>query len=79
MTTVSIFRNRSNQAVRIPKSMEFEGVAELEANRVGDVLTLRPVRPTWASFADLPAADDDFLTVRPTVVAPRPIFEDPDE
>jgi len=30
----------------------------------------RPAGPTWVSFADVPAADDDFLTVRPTVIAP---------
>ena len=79
MTTVSIFRNRSNQAIRIPRGMEFEGVTELEVSRVGDVLTLRPVRPTWDSFADVPTADDDFLATRPTIVASRPVFEEPDQ
>ena len=30
MRTVSIFRNGKNQAVRLPKDMEFEGITELE-------------------------------------------------
>ncbi|MCL2466148.1 MAG: hypothetical protein FWF02_05100 [Micrococcales bacterium] len=39
-----------------------------------------PVRSLlWVSFADLPAADDDFLVERPTIVAPRPVFAEPDE
>jgi len=42
--------NRSNQAIRIPKAMSFPGVTELEASRVGDVLTLRPIKPSWESF-----------------------------
>ncbi|MDR0417669.1 MAG: type II toxin-antitoxin system VapB family antitoxin [Propionibacteriaceae bacterium] len=70
--TVSIFMNRSNQAVRIPKELSFHGVEELEMRRVGDVITLRPVKPDWASFFDLPPADDDFLAERPDVVEFRP-------
>lgn len=67
MRTVSIFRNAKNQAIRIPKDMEFEGVSELEIRREGDTLVLRPVRPTWASFADAPLADADFLCERDDV------------
>ena len=66
--TVSIFRNNANQAVRIPKDMKFEGVTELEIRREGDTLLLRPVHPTWASFADEPLADEDFLAQRPSIV-----------
>ncbi|MET3551187.1 type II toxin-antitoxin system VapB family antitoxin [Burkholderia sp. 567] len=68
MRTVSIFKNARNQAIRIPKDMEFEGVTELEIRREGDTLLLRPVRPTWLSFATEPHADADFLLERPTVV-----------
>ncbi|CAI8718676.1 AbrB/MazE/SpoVT family DNA-binding domain-containing protein [Burkholderia ambifaria] len=68
MRTVSIFKNARNQAIRIPKDMEFEGVTELEIRREGDTLLLRPVRPTWLSFATEPRADADFLVERPTVV-----------
>lgn len=38
MRTVSIFKNARNQAIRIPKDMEFEGVTELEIRREGDTL-----------------------------------------
>ncbi|AOJ73427.1 MULTISPECIES: type II toxin-antitoxin system VapB family antitoxin [Burkholderia] len=70
MRTVSIFKNASNQAIRIPKDMAFEGVTELEIRREGDTLLLRPVRPTWTSFAAESRADDDFLSERPEIVEP---------
>ena len=31
-------------------------------------LLLRPVRPTWLSFANEPLADTDFLAERPAVI-----------
>ncbi|AOJ31502.1 type II toxin-antitoxin system VapB family antitoxin [Burkholderia metallica] len=67
MRTVSIFKNARNQAIRIPKDMECEGVTELEIRREGDTLLL-PVRPTWLSFASEPLADAAFLAERPAVV-----------
>jgi len=66
--TVSIFKNNANQAVRIPKDMQFEGVTELEIQREGNTILLRPVRPNWISFAGEPIADADFLAERPDVV-----------
>ncbi|MEX3630273.1 MAG: type II toxin-antitoxin system VapB family antitoxin [Burkholderia sp.] len=75
MRTVSIFRNNANQAIRIPKDLEYQGVAELEITREGDTITLRPVRPTWSSFAALEPADPDFLSERTPVVAPERRFE----
>jgi antitoxin VapB len=68
MRTVSIFKNGKNQAVRLPNDMAFKGISELEISREGDVITLRPVRPSWASLPDLAKADADFLVERPTVV-----------
>jgi antitoxin VapB len=68
MRTVSIFKNGKNQAIRLPKEMEFEGVSELEIIKNGDSITLRPLRPSWISFIDLPKADDDFLQDRPPVI-----------
>ncbi len=69
MRTVSIFKNGKNQAVRLPADMAYEGIGELEITREGDVITLRPVRPSWTSFAELPKADDNFLIDRPDVVS----------
>lgn len=66
--TVSIFRNNRNQAIRLPKDFEFQGVTELIIERQGDTILLRPVRPDWVSFADVPRSDDDFLVDRPDLV-----------
>ena len=68
MRTVSIFKNSRNQAIRIPKDMEFQGVLELEIVKDGDTLTLRPARPSWTSLKELPAVDEPFLTDRPDVI-----------
>lgn len=68
MRTVSIFKNGKNQAVRLPTDMAYEGVGELEISREGDVITLRPARPSWASISELPKADAGFLQERPAVV-----------
>lgn len=68
MRKVALFRNGKNQAVRLPMDMAYEGVEELEISREGDVTTLRPVRPSWESFADLVKADPDFLRDREPVV-----------
>ena len=54
MRTVSIFKNGKNQAIRLPTDMAYEGVGELEITRNGDTITLRPVRPSWLSLAELP-------------------------
>lgn len=70
MRTVSLFKNGRNQAVRLPKEFEFEGVSELEITRDGDALVLRPVRKSWESFAFVDKADADFLIDRPSVVDP---------
>lgn len=68
MRTVSIFKNGQNQAVRLPKDMAFDGVNELEIHKDGDVITLRPIRPDWLSFAGQEKADDDFMSERQDVV-----------
>ncbi|MDR0283435.1 MAG: type II toxin-antitoxin system VapB family antitoxin [Propionibacteriaceae bacterium] len=88
-TRVSIFRNRNNQAVRIPKDMSFpDSVTELDVSRVGDTVILRPPRRSWESLAGAAAAlgiaDDDpffaYLEERHEVVGPpRPVFDDMDD
>ncbi len=75
MRKVSIFRNGKNQAIRLPKDMEYEGVSELEITREGDVIILRPVRPNWLTLADQPKADGDFLRERPAVVGDEGRFK----
>ena len=62
--TVSIFRNNRNQAIRLPKDLEFQGMTELTIERQGDTILLRPVRPDWLSLMEEPSADADFLGER---------------
>lgn len=62
----SIFRNGSNQAVRLPQELRFaDDVKEVRIRRQGDSLLISPVRPDWASFFDLDAdVPEDFLSNR---------------
>ena len=75
MRTVSIFKNGNNRAIRLPRDLDFEGVSELEIVREGDSIILRPVRPSWASFAELERADADFMTEREEVIGDEGRFE----
>lgn len=69
MRTAALFRNGRNQAVRLPREFEFQGVSEVEITRDGEALVLRPVRKTWVSFAELERADEDFLAERPDIIS----------
>ena len=66
--TVSIFRNNRNQAIRLPRDLEFQGVAELTIERQGDTIILRPVRPDWLSLMNEPHADEAFLRERSDLI-----------
>lgn len=68
MTTVPIFKNGKNQAIRLPKEMEFQGIQELAITKDGDIITLRPVRPDWLSFSKIEKADKDFMVQREDVL-----------
>lgn len=68
MRTVAIFKNGKNQAVRLPKDMEYQGICDLEIIKNGDTITLRPARPDWLSLTECPKVDDDFLLERPDVI-----------
>jgi antitoxin VapB len=62
----SIFRNGSNQAVRLPQELRFsDSVREVRIRKLADGLLLSPVKPDWSSFfaveVDVP---DDFLASR---------------
>ena len=75
MRTVSIFKNGNNRAIRLPRDLDFDGVSELEIVREGDSIILRPVRPTWSSFASLEKADAGFLVEREDVISEEGRFE----
>lgn len=75
MRTVSIFSNGKNQAVRLPRDMEYSQVSRLEIKKDGDIITLRPVRPSWSSLMEFERADPDFLVERKTVISDEGRFD----
>ncbi|MER2474922.1 type II toxin-antitoxin system VapB family antitoxin [Photorhabdus laumondii] len=68
MRTVVVFKNGNNRAVCLPHDLDFEGVNELEISREGDIITLRPVKPSWNSFSRQEKANSNFLTERLDIV-----------
>ena len=61
---VSIFKNGNNQAIRLPKDMEFEEAKSVTIRREGRSLVLTPVKKSWISYLDEPDTEDDFLQHR---------------
>ncbi len=59
-----VFTNGKNKAVRLPKDFGFERVNEVVIRKEGKSLVITPLRKDWISFADLPAADEDFMADR---------------
>jgi antitoxin VapB len=59
-----LFINGRSQAVRIPKEFAFAGVDAVHIEKRGSALILTPARSTWESFAELPAAAEDFMLMR---------------
>ena len=74
MKTVAIFKNGNNQAVRLPKEMEFVDVSELEIEKVGNTVTLRPVKANWLNLASIEPIDD-FLDKRENVIVEEGRFD----
>lgn len=50
-------------------------MSELEIVREGDRIILRPLRPTWSSFAQLERADPGFMAEREDMVSDEGRFE----
>lgn len=60
MQTAKLFANGRSQAVRLPKEFRFEGT-EVQIEKVGDAVVLRPLKRTWADvFAALDAFEPGF-------------------
>ena len=61
MKTAKIFRSGNSQAVRIPKEFQMKG-DEVEIQRKGDLLLLRPRKRSWDSLSEsLHKFTDDFM------------------
>lgn len=68
MATANLFRNGRDQAVRISKEFEFEGITEVEIRKEGNSIIITPVRKSWLSFKDVPKADEDFFKEQQDVI-----------
>jgi antitoxin VapB len=68
MRTASLFKNGKNQAVRLPKEFEFDGVTEVEISKEGESIVLTPKRKSWMSLLETGIADADFLVDRPDIL-----------
>ena len=64
----SLFKNNKNQAVRLPKDFELEGVSEVFIRKEGNSIVLTPARKSWTSYESVEAADEDFLAERPDLL-----------
>lgn len=71
VSKAKLFINGRSQAVRIPKELAFVGVDAVQIEKRGSALVLTPVRSTWESFAQLEAAADDYMPVRPRLLRTR--------
>lgn len=64
MTTASIFKNGSSQAVRIPKEFRFDS-NRVEIKKVGNNIVLLPIVSSWDSLIQsLEQFSDDFMNER---------------
>jgi antitoxin VapB len=68
MATASLFKNGRNQAVRLPKELEFVGISEVEIRKEGNSIIITPVRKNWKSFTNIPQADENFLLERAEIL-----------
>ncbi len=68
MARASIFKNGSNQAIRLPRDMELQDVSEVELRRDGESIIITPVRKNWLSFAEVESADQEFMKDRGNVL-----------
>lgn len=56
--TASLFKSNRNQAVRIPKDMEFpEGVKNVYLSKEGQTITVTPVNDFWDELFSRPGID----------------------
>jgi antitoxin VapB len=57
--TAALFKSNRNQAVRIPRDMEFpEGVKEVLIRKQGKSVIITPVNSFWDEFFDRPPCPD---------------------
>jgi len=61
LKTAKVFKSGNSQAVRIPKEFHLKG-SEVEIQKKGEVLILRPKMKSWSIFFEsLGKFSDDFM------------------
>ncbi len=70
--TVPLVRDGESRTVRLPPSVDLEGVDRVQVTRQGDAIVLKPAQtgeaqPDWESFFDRPPPEgaETFLSERP--------------
>jgi antitoxin VapB len=59
--TTEVFRSGNHQAIRIPKEFQIDGT-EVEIQRHGEAIILRPKRKSWTSLLEsLEKFSEDFM------------------
>ena len=65
MAEASIFSNNKNQAIRIPRALEFaDDVKKVNIFSVGNARIITPVGESWDSWFEGLRATDDFMIER---------------
>ena len=65
MAQATIFTNNKNQAVRIPKALEFpEGVKKVNIVSIGEARLIAPLQTSWDSWFDGDSVTEDFMLER---------------
>lgn len=63
--TTSVFKNNQSQALRLPKTVEFdESVKKVVVIAIGKTRIITPVENTWDDWFANGGVDDDFMDKR---------------
>ena len=72
----SLFQNRRNQAVRIPREFEFTGGKTVEIERKGEELLIRPAKRQRAPFISLLGMNSEIVPERTPAADPERLLKD---
>lgn len=65
MAQATVFTNNKNQAVRIPKAMEFpDGVKKVNIIAVGNARLIAPTENAWDTWFEGEGVSADFMSAR---------------
>ena len=66
-----LFRNCSNQALRLPREFEFSATDEVIIYRLGTRLVIEPKRRSWLDLSAAPTVDEAFMAPRPQLLSAK--------